>query len=303
MVNNVPVDRFFHPRAGHSNKVSGLTDFEFRVWWTYEMAADDYGVMRCAAVTLQAANDALAQKPIRVVMAALEKLVSVGLLEAFEHQGQRYVCQLTWQDFQKVRYPRESHEPTPTPEVLAKCSKETSELFARRSRRTSEIDPQSCGDASDSSLQFPRTGAREEANGLRLTANGKRSGGAMSGSLQRDHLNHAACDDTYSRCVPNPVHEKLANSLAPKHNGDRESAKSALKAWYPTIWATLSADFVIGDAFKFWQARFDTAFTAKVVTVAPAPKPRNCRHHPTCADDAAHTTRYLDEMRGTAQTA
>lgn len=162
----MPVDRFFHPRAGHSTKVTSLTDLEFRVWWTYVMAADDYGVMRCSAVTIQAVNDALAQQSRHRVDGALKRLVSVGLLTAFEHQDRLYVCQLTWQDFQKVKYPRESMEPLPTPEVLEKCSKRTRALFAQHSGNFPEMIPK----------DLPRAGAREEANanGLRQEADGER---------------------------------------------------------------------------------------------------------------------------------
>ncbi len=85
-----------------------------------------------------------------------------------------------------------------------------------------------------------------------------RFGGSIIG--RNPHLDHAACDDTNSRCVPAAVHHKLADGLAPKHGGDREAAKAALLAWYPTVWATLAPDAVIGEAFKFWQKRFDATF-------------------------------------------
>ena len=51
-----------HPRLGHSAKVAGLTDFEYRVWNQYLLSADDFGVMRATAVKLQADNDALAER-------------------------------------------------------------------------------------------------------------------------------------------------------------------------------------------------------------------------------------------------
>ncbi len=76
------------------------------------------------------------------------------------------------------------------------------------------------------------------------------------------HLDHAACDDLFSYCVPGAVHRKLADLLAPKHAGDREAAKAALQVWYPTIWATIPSGIVMGDAFRFWQAHFDSAFAS-----------------------------------------
>lgn len=76
------------------------------------------------------------------------------------------------------------------------------------------------------------------------------------------HLQHAACDETLSRCVPDVIHRKFADALAPKHGGDREAAKAELQGWYPSVWATLPATFVMGEAFRFWQARFDAAFAS-----------------------------------------
>jgi len=91
-----------------------------------------------------------------------------------------------------------------------------------------------------------------------------RSTGVLSGALHRDHLKHAVCDSTFSRCVPEAVHAKLLNKLAPKHGGDREAASLALKDWYLEVWSSLTADFVIGEEFRFWQARFDERFSSKI---------------------------------------
>ena len=84
---------------------------------------------------------------------------------------------------------------------------------------------------------------------------------------KNQHLTHVACDDTFSYCVPDAVHRKLADLLAPKHAGDRDAAKAELAAWYLAQFATIPAGTVMGDAFRFWQSRFDAAFAS-----APAKK-------------------------------
>lgn len=84
------------------------------------------------------------------------------------------------------------------------------------------------------------------------------------------HLAHALCDDTHSYCVPAAVHHKLASLLAPKYAGDHDAAADALLAWYPTVWAGLAAGFVMGEAFRFWQSRFDAAFASATPTAAPS---------------------------------
>lgn len=118
----------------------------------------------------------------------------------------------------------------------------------------------------------------------------KRSGGTVfDGALPREHLSHAECDPTYSRCVPAAVHAKLKGLLAPRFSGDRDKADDALRAWYPTVWAALPADFVMPDAFKFWQARFDPVFASQD---APASERRSA------APNADKTSSYLSALRG-----
>ncbi len=77
------------------------------------------------------------------------------------------------------------------------------------------------------------------------------------------HLRHVACDDSMSYCVPDTVQNKLADLLAPKHDGDREAAKAALQKWYPVIWKDIPKGTVMGDAFTFWQRHFDNSFASK----------------------------------------
>ncbi len=117
----MPADRLLHARLGHSAKVSRLSDLEYRVWTTYVLAADDFGVMRAEAVAFQAAHDGLSGRPAKAVQRSVERLVKVGLVAAFTHQGSRYLYQADWQDFQRVRYPLRTMHPLPAgAEVSAK---------------------------------------------------------------------------------------------------------------------------------------------------------------------------------------
>lgn len=131
-------DRLFHKRLGHGDRVGQLSDFEYIVWQAYVLSADDYGVMRLSAHTLQADHDRLSQKNGGAIERALRRGVAVGLLTTFQHQGRTYVCQLDWQDFQKVRYPAKSHNPVPPAEILEQMSPLTLALFHER---TSSLSP------------------------------------------------------------------------------------------------------------------------------------------------------------------
>lgn len=184
----MPADRFLHPRLGHSAKVSSLTHLEARVWTQYILSADDFGVMRYSGLVVQEANDALAREALNDIDTALDKLVDVGLLRAFEHQHSRYVVQHDWQDFQKIEYPRLTFQPKPTPAVIGTCTPKTKKLFAKHPGGTkkqrhfsSQTFPESSPKSSQSIAEgFPTSRARDArakrltANGQRLTADGKR---------------------------------------------------------------------------------------------------------------------------------
>ncbi len=113
-------------------------------------------------------------------------------------------------------------------------------------------------------------------------------GAAGIGGSPRAHLRHVWCDPaTFARCVPEAVHSKLANMLAPKHGGDRAKASAALLAWYPTVVAAMPSDAPIGDEFKFWQRQFDAAFVAAVGTVAGVAQPGRTSAVPGVAETVA----------------
>jgi hypothetical protein len=135
--------------------------------------------------------------------------------------------------------------------------------------------------------QDQEPGSRERDR-ARTDPGPRRPTGVLTGELPRDHLKHALCDDTYSRCVPEAVHHKLVTNLSPRYGGDRESAKAALLAWYPTVWARLPDVFVMPDAFKFWQQQFDQHFASR----DEAPRRPSAGQVP----NAAQTAEYLRNL-------
>jgi hypothetical protein len=135
----MPDDRLLHPRMGYSQKVSGLTDFNFRVWIVYLLAADDFGVMPLSAGQLKAKDLRLAKAKDHELLAALETLIDVGLLWVFTHQGERYVCSPVWQDRQRIRFPRKTFLPAPPTELLGNFSEATRELFGKHSEKSPSL--------------------------------------------------------------------------------------------------------------------------------------------------------------------
>lgn len=125
----MPVERILHPRAGDSNKVNRLDDFQYRVWTQYMLCADDFGVMPFSAPMLQGANRRLDSEPREVVQAAFQAVADIKLVLTFNHQGRPYVCDPTWQKWQKIRYPRKPEHPCPPIDTIALFNRETFELF------------------------------------------------------------------------------------------------------------------------------------------------------------------------------
>ena len=153
-----------------------MTDLEFRVWTQYLLSADDYGVMRFSAVTVQADNDALHAKPTRTVQRCLERLVDVGLLADFEHQKRKYLVQLDWQTWQRIKFPRHTNHPPPPATVLCRCDEATIGLFLDHHPCRLEVPPIASTPEGEvhqvDQGDVPQPPPQVTANGLRLTANG-----------------------------------------------------------------------------------------------------------------------------------
>lgn len=155
----MPADRLTHPRIGRSRKVTALNDLEFRVWDTYRWAADDFGVMPKTAAILRGVNDALRlQHTEPEVAVALDRLVEIELVVEFDHQSALFLCSLTWNDHQKITYPRQTYYPAPPPQVFERMSVGTRAIFRNFHECFKRI---------------PASRARVRAKRLKAKANGK----------------------------------------------------------------------------------------------------------------------------------
>lgn len=126
----MPADRFLHKKAGHSRKVTMLTDLEYRVWTQYLLSADDFGIMRASAAALKSDNDHLENRPVKILERCVDALIKSTLVRVFEHQGRRYVYQHDWQDYQKVTWPAKTINPLPPADLISACSPTTQLLFS-----------------------------------------------------------------------------------------------------------------------------------------------------------------------------
>jgi hypothetical protein len=126
----MPDERFIHPAEGESEKLTELSDFEFRVWIAYKVSANDVGVMLDSPFPMQTGNRNLRNRPAKDVRKALDRLLTLGLVHGFAAGGERYVYARNWQDWQTVKYPRTSHLPLPPEDEIVLCTEATQALFS-----------------------------------------------------------------------------------------------------------------------------------------------------------------------------
>jgi hypothetical protein len=160
--------RILHKKGSHGERIVALNHLEFRVWVQYVLSADDFGVMRASVSVLRADNPCLEREPAKAIERALGRVIELGLIQRFTHQGEPYLWQRDWQDFQGVRYPRETVLPMPPPAEVAKGTDKTRKLFAVRANTErgdccviSEMTPQESGKVSEVSPTPAGAGARE----------------------------------------------------------------------------------------------------------------------------------------------
>jgi hypothetical protein len=244
----MPDDRFFHKRAGHSDKVNSLTDFEELVWRYYILSADDFGVMKFSPDQLRADHERAAGKSVKVVQRALDRIVAIGLVHRFDHQGRQYIYSRNWQEYQKVDYPRETIAPMPPAEELAACKPETLNLFGfhpggKFGREMKKLIAEGLSiDSARVRLLVPEGGPGETAAPRPSRGIGS---GVMAGSLPRDHVRHAFCG---RKCVPDFLHGEFKQSVG---GADPDAT---VRLFYAEVMASIPADQPIGEEpLKFWR--------------------------------------------------
>lgn len=180
----MPEDRLFHPRLKNSSKVSSLLYLERCVWEDMLLGADDYGVLPNRPARLRGDNLAfLNRETDETIRAAIAAVVAAELVLPFEHQGQPYLCDPRWQDFQKIERPRRTYYPIPEPAALGRCTPATIVLFASHHPAASsfsfpELFRNARRELSKSAGGRSQKHCRLTANGKRLTANGKTEEGS-----------------------------------------------------------------------------------------------------------------------------
>jgi hypothetical protein len=93
------------------------------------MSADDFGVMPRSTLLLRSGNKALEHRKPKELERCLSVLETVGLVARFEHQGDVYLFQPMWQDYQAITWPAKTQNPRVPADKLETCSEATRMLI------------------------------------------------------------------------------------------------------------------------------------------------------------------------------
>lgn len=234
----------------------------------YVLSADDYGVMRASPSVLRADNPKLEQEPIKRLVMAMHVIERSGLVQAFEHQKVKFWWQTDWQDFQNIRYPRDTVNPQPSEHLLELATDRQRKLFALRTMPSLRDS----GKIPETPPVPARAGGRETLTPtLTPPGSGSLEESARGTTPPSPEVNHPRCDPATAAacargiCVP----LFLAQQWRAQHDPDGR---------VPTVTNDILRDFVrdalgalpvgpIGDdPLKFWRA----AWSARHGTQAPS---------------------------------
>lgn len=329
----MPDERFIHPAEGESEKVAQLTDFEYRVWQAFKLAANDVGVMLDSTLAVQAGNRYLRnlQDKSKAVRKALDRMLQLELLIQFKHQGQHYVCSPVWQDWQQVKYPRQTHLPLPDDGTRARCSDVTRALFlvlerlrSERREKLKKVSEQpekiskhsempSENSAGEREVLEPR--GRDRAPNANANASSESLHQGESGGepippplfSRNGHQRHAFCGHV---CVPDFMHERFVR----QSGGEESEANDSIRRWYLEVGEKWAGRAVGDKPEDFWAARFRERTGSTVATSGAARRPavlpgpaewryvcnHDRQHRPLCQTPEACELRFAKEPAGAA---
>jgi len=269
----MPDYRKFYNSAGHSEKVSSLTHFEFRVWIQMRASADDFGVGPLIPGKLQGDNRVFAReaksKPreaTRALERAMRVVVHVGLFEVFEHQGQEYYFQPDWQDREAISYPKRSVYPYPpadritpkTLELIQLAEESLSKKREKKSQKNSEKISKTSGDYAHAGARTspqpitnnpPEESLRETKPAVLV-----RPAPVMQSPLKWKHgeHEHGFCD---WMCLPVDLVDQFAQRIALSKRTTPAAERSGVLVWARGVMA--SGVVPTGKMYDFWNAQWD----------------------------------------------
>jgi len=220
--------------------------------------SDDFGRLQGDTFTIKHMCFPTSPRSVAEFAIALAHLHAVGLIVRYEVDSKLYIQIQNFDPHQQGLHKRTASKFPDIPDNSGKVREFPGQENLREGKGTE-----------GNGTKFPVMNNKlDRKSDPPIKANGQSAPRAFGGPIigRNIHLDHAACDDLFSYCVPAAVHRKFADLLAPRHGGDREAAKLALQAWYPTIWKAIPEGSVMGDAFKFWQACFDADFATPTPT-------------------------------------
>lgn len=250
--------RILHRKAGLSEKVTGLSDFDYRIWTAYITLADDFGVMPAVAAALQAGNVRLRkERSPKTVQAGLERVIVACLVREFTHQRERFVWQPDWQTWQQIRYPRDTVNPAPPADDLRTyADAKTLDLFTNH-KAIKQID---FGEKEKSFQQPAGAGGREtltpntdshphpHPNGAPKWGHGNpHRGSGLVGSHTRCYDAPEAC--ARGICLPSFLGAQWAQQVAL----DTDDPQRAVREFAHGIVRQLPPGPIGDDPLKFWR--------------------------------------------------
>lgn len=256
--------RVIHKKGSHGKRIIALDHLEFRVWVQYILSADDYGVMRASASVLRADNPRLErERPEKRIDQAMATILQAGLVQSFEHQGELFWWQRDWNDYQKIRHPRETVNPWPSAEQIRTATVKQQQLFAtgaallrERSGIISEIVPPLAGAGARETLPLTQTQTvlppdREESPRETSLAVARPIRPTRSRGLAGNHMGCYFAPEACARglCVPSWLGLEWAQQFA-----DPVEAEADIRGFVIDTLARLP-DGPVGDEPKaFWRA-------------------------------------------------